>query len=79
MKKILILKICILALVWSSTFSIVAEPQPHMKAALESLQKAKEQLEKATADKGGHRAKALELVKSAIEETQKGISFDSKH
>jgi hypothetical protein len=56
-----------------------AEPQPHMKAALESLKKAKEQLEKATADKGGHRAKAIELVTNAIEQTEKGINFDNKH
>jgi len=56
-----------------------AEPQPHMKAALKSLEEAKVQLEKATADKGGHRVKAIALINSAIEETKKGIEFDDKH
>ncbi len=67
------------ALSLSLSTAAFAEPQPHMKAALESLKKAKEQLEKATADKGGHRAKALELVTAAIEQTEKGVNFDDKH
>jgi len=57
----------------------VADEQPHMKAALKLLQEADAQLEKATADKGGHRVKAREHVKNAIEETKKGIAFDNKH
>lgn len=55
-----------------------AEPQPHMKAALKDLENAKAQLEKATADKGGHRVKAMELVNQAIDEVKKGIEFDNK-
>jgi hypothetical protein len=47
--------------------------QPHMTAALAALESAKNNLERATADKGGHRARALDLVKSAIDETKKGI------
>ena len=39
-----------------------AEPQPHMKAALVSLQAAKDQLDKASHDKGGHRAAAKKLT-----------------
>jgi len=53
--------------------------QPHMKAALESLQAAKAQLDKATSDKGGHRAKALQATKEAIEQVKKGIEFDNEH
>jgi hypothetical protein len=56
-----------------------AEPQPHMKDALVLLEKAKNQLEKATADKGGHRVKALALVSDAITEVKSGIEFDNKH
>jgi hypothetical protein len=56
-----------------------AEAQPRMKTALAHLKKAQLQLEKASADKGGHRAKAIELVKKAIEETKQGIEFDSEH
>ncbi len=68
-------------LAFSMSFSSVAiaEPQPHMKAALESLRQAKEQLEKATPDKGGHRVKALEAVNKAIEQVEKGIAFDNKN
>ncbi|MCA9677809.1 MAG: hypothetical protein H6708_26710 [Kofleriaceae bacterium] len=55
-----------------------AEPQPHMKAALAHLQKASEQLDKATADKGGHRVKALAATREAIEQVKKGIAFDDK-
>ncbi len=56
-----------------------AEPQPHMRSALGSLESALAQLQKATADKGGHRVKAMELTTQAIEEVKKGIAFDNKH
>lgn len=57
----------------------VADPQPHMREALGTLRIAKDQLEKATPDKGGHRVKALDLVRSAIDEVQAGIDFDNDH
>jgi 2-iminoacetate synthase ThiH len=47
--------------------------QPHMDAALANLEAALEQLEVAAHDKGGHRVKAIALVKEAISETKKGI------
>ena len=56
-----------------------AEPQPHMRKALEALQIAKNQLEKASADKGGHRVKAMALVDQAIDEVKKGIAFDNRN
>ena len=56
-----------------------AEKQPHMRDALTSLQTAFNSLEKATADKGGHRVKAMELTKQAIDEVKAGIEFDNKH
>jgi len=36
-------------------------------------------LDLATPDKGGHRVKAIELVNSAITETQAGIGYDATH
>jgi len=51
----------------------VAGDQPHMTAALAALESAKNNLERATSDKGGHRARALDLVKDAISEVKKGI------
>lgn len=56
-----------------------AEPQPHMKTALAHLRKAAVQLDKASADKGGHRVKALALTKEAIEQVEQGIAHDNKH
>jgi hypothetical protein len=47
--------------------------QPNMKDALSALENAKDSLNRATADKGGHRSKALDYVKDAIDEVKKGI------
>ena len=55
-----------------------AENQPHMRAALNSLQAARAQLQTATLDKGGHRVKAIDLVNAAIAEVQRGIAFDNR-
>lgn len=55
-----------------------AEPQPHMQAALAALQNAKAQLQVATADKGGHRVKAMALIDSAMAEVRAGIAFDNR-
>ncbi|QPC91258.1 hypothetical protein [Mesorhizobium sp. INR15] len=48
--------------------------QPHMSKALSDLQAALNQLQAALPDKGGHRVKAMELVKGAIDETAKGMA-----
>jgi hypothetical protein len=48
--------------------------QPHMTSALSSLQAAAGELQLATHDKGGHRAKALNLTNQAITEVQAGIA-----
>jgi hypothetical protein len=53
--------------------------QPNMQAALVSLRTAKSELNKATPDKGGHRAAAIGLVNSAIAEVNAGIAFDRRH
>ncbi len=47
--------------------------QPHMQDALNALENARDNLNKANADKGGHRVKALDYVKDAISEVKKGI------
>jgi hypothetical protein len=55
--------------------ALAGEGQPNMREALHHLQEAKESLDKATANKGGHREKALELTQKAIEEVKAGIQF----
>jgi hypothetical protein len=56
-----------------------ADAQPKMFAALNALQAARLSLETASADKGGHRVKAIEATKEAIEQTKKGIEYDNAH
>jgi hypothetical protein len=48
--------------------------QPHMEAALASLRSALDQLKEASHDKGGHRVRAMDLVKQAIDEVESGIA-----
>lgn len=59
--------------------SASAEPQPHMKVALNQLEQAKASLVQATADKGGHRAKAIELTEEAISQVKAGIDYANTH
>lgn len=74
MNKIIFL-FAVLGLLFSP---IMAEKQPNMEAALNHLKAAKQSLEKASDDKGGHRAKAMQQVNQAIEQVQKGIDYDDK-
>ena len=50
-----------------------APDQPHMTTALAALESARNNLDRATTDKGGHRKNALDYVKDAISEVKKGI------
>ena len=50
-----------------------------MRAALEHLRAARQSLEKAEADKGGHRVKAIEMVDGAIRHVEEGIAYDNRH
>jgi hypothetical protein len=59
--------------------SVGSFDQPNMKIALERLQDALDNLEKATADKGGYRVNAMNLVRDAVSEVKKGIEYDRNH
>ena len=59
--------------------SAEADRQPQMRDALRSLKTAASQLQKATADKGGHRVNAIRLTNAAVAEVEKGIAFDNQH
>src|ERR1044072_4800321 len=60
--------------------SVSARPdQPNMQSAKVNLQNAKAQLISASPNKGGHRAKAIDLVNEAIAEVNRGIAFDRRH
>ena len=49
--------------------------QGNMEHALSALNQALASLRESTANKGGHRGRAMELVRQAIDETQAGIEF----
>jgi hypothetical protein len=51
----------------------------NMEHALSSLNQALASLRESTANKGGHRARALDLIRQAIDETQTGIEFADEH
>jgi hypothetical protein len=75
------LKRSLVALALGSTLlapAAFAEPQPHMRVALTSLEEARAQLELAGRDKGGHRVKAISLINQAIEEVRRGVAYDNK-
>ena len=53
--------------------------QPRMDAALEDLRAARQELERAVPNKGGHREKAIELIDRAIEQVKEGIEFRERY
>ena len=55
-----------------------AQRQPHMEAALASLQNAQTQLQVAAENKAGHRKKALDFVAAAIAEVRAGIAAGAR-
>jgi hypothetical protein len=63
---------------WTEAES-AATDQPNMEKAKANLNQAKNNLNNATPDKGGHRNKALDLVKDAIDQVEKGISYDRRN
>jgi hypothetical protein len=46
---------------------------------LSALNQALASLRESTANKGGHRGRAMDLVRQAIDETQAGIEFADEH
>jgi hypothetical protein len=72
---------CLLCVVLLSGFIMgrASADQPHMQAALDHLRAARAELDKAEADKGGHRMKAIALVNDAISQVEKGVGYDRHH
>ncbi|NRF67035.1 hypothetical protein HLB44_08585 [Aquincola sp. S2] len=75
MKQVIALLAAIALTGSSATFAA----QPNMEAALVSLEQARASLEKATADKGGHRVKAIKAVDEAIARVKAGIEYAKTH
>lgn len=56
----------------------VRADQPHMQRALDHLRRAETALQAAKANKGGHRENALEQIKKAIGEVERGMAAGAK-
>ena len=53
--------------------------QPHMQAAVTHLTAARDELNAADANKGGHRERAIGLVNDAIAQVQQGMAYAQTH
>lgn len=73
MVKKVVVMVLVVGLMIGGAVASYGMDQPHMLAALEHLRAAKAELERAEHNKGGHRAKAIEIINHAIEQVQKGI------
>ena len=79
MNKRNLLAILLTAVISVSFVLPVRADQPRMKAARNDLEKAMQSLRKASANKGGHRERAMDLVSRAITAVDRGIEFDRSH
>lgn len=54
------------------------EHHPHIRAAIRELQEAKQELQTADHDFGGHREEALKACTEAIHQLQQALQYDKK-
>jgi len=76
-----VVRVALLTLVLAVGFIAghLSAAQPQMQSALKHLRAARADLNRATADKGGHRERAIELVNQAIDQVERGVSYDRRH
>ncbi len=80
MKRSLIAALCAGLMVTAFlTGQAYADRQSKMHDALDHLRSAQSLLEDASRDKGGHRVRALRMIRNAIDEVQAGIDYDNRH
>jgi hypothetical protein len=56
----------------------VAEPHPQINAAIRSLERAKDHLQKAAHDFGGHRVEAIQAIDAALAQLRTCLQYDKK-
>jgi hypothetical protein len=59
------------------TAAFTAERHPEIRAGMRALRNAEGHLGRAAIDYGGHRVKALELIRSAQNELQAALAWDA--
>jgi hypothetical protein len=72
--KTLKTSLVLLTMIGAMGLQSVWADQPNMRAALAHLRDAKALLQRAEHNKGGHRARAIEVINRAIAEVEAGIS-----
>lgn len=78
-RPILFVWLLVLTLIAGYLVGCATGGQPHMQAALDELRSARQELDAAVADKGGHREKAITLIDEALVEVQAGMEFANGH
>jgi hypothetical protein len=73
--KTLKMGLVILAVISAFNLSSASARQPHMDNALRHLREAREALQRAEPNKGGHRERAIDFVDRAIAQVEEGIRF----
>ena len=74
------IKAAVMLAVFTASISATAPvDQPFMQAALADLREANNHLRNATADKGGHRQRAIDFTSGAITAVNRGIEYDRKN
>lgn len=79
MKKLKSVLVLAISFAFAVNLLAMSIDQPFMESARVNLNQAKNDLNKATADKGGHRNKAKSLVTQALDEVNKGIKYDRRN
>ena len=54
------------------------EQHPHIRAAIRELQEAKNELQRADHDFGGHRVEAIEAIDKALKQLREALQYDKK-
>jgi hypothetical protein len=62
-----------------SAVAWTAERHPHIQAAMKALERAEHQLQQAAHGYGGHRVKAMDLIRQAQQELREGLAYDRQH
>ena len=62
----------------NTTTAAPAEPHPQIREAIASLRRAKEHLEHAAHDFGGHRVEAIRATDEAIHQLEECLKYDRK-
>ncbi len=63
----------------SASIRAAGAEQPHMATARDHLKEARAALERAEANKGGHRERAIEHVDQALAQVNEGIEYARSH